>query len=90
LQAKTFTKNISFFGKAFFSKERFVLKEKQTNSFGEVHTYYIIVTICMNRYQINVKQGRRKQHLIFGRLRKTESFLTWVGTLDEITLNRIY
>ncbi|MEA1957316.1 MAG: hypothetical protein U9N01_03055, partial [Euryarchaeota archaeon] len=27
--AKTFTKNISFFGKTFFSKERFVLKEKQ-------------------------------------------------------------
>jgi len=35
LQAKTFTKNTSFFGKAFFSKERFVLKEKQISSFGK-------------------------------------------------------
>jgi hypothetical protein len=28
LQAKTFTKNTSFFGKVFFSKEWFMLKEK--------------------------------------------------------------
>ncbi|MEA1957090.1 MAG: hypothetical protein U9N01_01885 [Euryarchaeota archaeon] len=34
LQAKTFTKNTSFFGKAFFSKERFVLKEKRICSFA--------------------------------------------------------
>jgi len=30
LHAKTFTKNKCFFGKAFFSKERFVLKEKNS------------------------------------------------------------
>jgi len=45
LQAKAFTENLlrrkpvlkentSFFGKAFFPKERFVLKEKQVSSFA--------------------------------------------------------
>nr|AAU82371.1 hypothetical protein GZ17A3_33 [uncultured archaeon GZfos17A3] len=32
-----------------------------------------------DQYQINMKQGLRKRHLIFGRLSKTESLLSWVG-----------
>jgi len=39
LQAKTFTKNIKFFGKSFFSKERFVLKEKRNCFFDK--TFFV-------------------------------------------------
>ena len=41
LQAKTFTKNTSFFGKAFFSKERFVLKEKLCQGFYKRKKIYV-------------------------------------------------